>query len=116
MLFALWTVQSTAGASCLSMKLVPHSSQVGITSSLPVGISGTIVSNKLTCHWRHFRACFESETGRNHEYRQPRNAVRLPRSTHRCRAIPSQGYPCVHVSPAALFVYVVEKQPEPAGE
>jgi hypothetical protein len=45
-----------------------------------------------------------------------RIAVRLPRSTHRCCAIPSQGYPCVHVSPAALFVHVVEKQPELAGE
>jgi hypothetical protein len=78
MLFALWTVQSTAGASCLSMKLVPNSTPVVNTSHLPVGITGTIVSNKLTCHWRHFRAGFESETGRNHEYRQPRNAVRLP--------------------------------------
>jgi len=38
-----------------------------------------------------------------------RIAVRLPRSTHRCCAIPSQGSPCVHVSPAALFVHVVEK-------
>ena len=92
MLFALWTVPSTAGASCLSMKLVPNSAPVVNTSHLPVGITGTIVSNKLTCHWRHFRACFESETGRNQN----------------C-AIPSQGYPCVHVSPAALFVYLVEK-------
>jgi hypothetical protein len=45
MLFALWTVQSTAGASCLSMKLVPNSTPVVNTSHLPVGITGTIVSN-----------------------------------------------------------------------
>src|ERR1700675_62087 len=31
-------------------------------------------------------------------------------------ANPSQGSPCVHVSPAASFVHVVEKQPELAGE
>jgi hypothetical protein len=37
-----------------------------------------------------------------------RIAVRLPRSTRRCCAIPFRP-PCAHVSPAALFVHVVEK-------
>src|SRR6266849_6870490 len=44
-----------------------------------------------------------------------RIAVRLPRSTRRCCAIPFLGSPCVNVSPAPSFVHVVEKQPELAG-
>jgi hypothetical protein len=38
-----------------------------------------------------------------------RIAVRLPRSTRRCCAIPFLGSPRVNVSPAPLFVHVVEK-------
>ena len=38
-----------------------------------------------------------------------RIAVRLPRSSRRCCAIPFLGSPCVYVSPAALFVHVVEQ-------
>jgi CheY-like chemotaxis protein len=38
-----------------------------------------------------------------------RIAVRLPRSTRRCCAIPFLGSPCVHVSPAVLFVLVIQK-------
>jgi len=38
-----------------------------------------------------------------------RIAVRLRRSSRRCCAIPFRGSPCVYVSPAALFVHVVEQ-------
>src|SRR5258708_35781248 len=38
-----------------------------------------------------------------------RIAVRLPRSSHRCCAIPFLGSACRHVLPASLFAHVVEK-------